>query len=88
MNSIFDIRAGLRTIVKAGVGLLAKHPRLDSMVRRLYRRTPGMVAMVRRMRGGPRKEAVFPQARPFEPLPVGPDGIVTVEGLYHLSRSL
>lgn len=89
---VFGARSLPRRLAAFGLSVLQRHPRLRGAARWLLRATPGARAIAARLLGptpsAPPADAIAPEVPRFEPAPVRDDGVVTVEALYHLSRSL
>jgi hypothetical protein len=87
------LRALCRGLMVSGVGFIASRPGLHRLIKRLYRFVPGLREFVRRFMPA----QLLPEVRPidrdlyiFKPVLVPDEAsdVVTVEHLYHLSRSL
>ncbi|RFC63637.1 hypothetical protein DYI37_11580 [Fulvimarina endophytica] len=88
----------MKRFIRLIVGFLTRHPSLHRMMKRTYRTLPGLQSAGRRLAFASLPPSQSGTAsgnigvrRPgyqFQPAPVGPNGVVTVEALYHLSRSL
>lgn len=82
----------LRKLATFCILLLTIHPRSKNLARRILRTVPGAHAIATRLRrslpGAPQAGSATVDVPVFEPEAIQPDGVVTVEGLYYLSRSL
>lgn len=87
------LRAGVKRAVPHAVGFLAKRPGLHRTIKLVYRVAPGVRIRLQRLLPPPPPPAARTAPHPsslFRPGEVreDADGPVTVEQLFHMSRSL
>ena len=79
----------LRVLFRISIGNLSVNPQMHSVVRLCYRLVPGLQTRLGRSAITAAPPPVVAVATyGFEPEPIGSDCVVTVEGLYYLSRLL